>query len=174
MAISEDYAPYPVPPVVNPTLRAYLDNELNRIALLLNEANQSRMYGGLSQIGGQALAVTATPQKLGFTSDLPSQGVLPDNANNEFTITADGNYMLSFFVNSAATGSILMTFEAYRNGIASGRPALSEIITQAAGQSFGAATIISLAAGDVISMFVSGTPNRTVTFDNVNYFAARL
>ena len=55
-----------------------------------------------------------------------------------------------------------------------GITALSEIITQAQGQNFAAVTIANLNAGDLVSMFVSGTPNRTVTFDNVNYYITEL
>ncbi len=169
------YDPTQVPYSVPVELRSYLDEELSLVALAINALiNRSNDHGGLSQIGGQALAITGTPQKLPFGSSLPNRDVDTDVANDEIIVASDGNYMLTFVVNAALSSSVVMTFEPYINGTPSGRPALFEIIQQAEGASFAASSIITATAGDRLSMWVSGTPNRTVTFDNVNYYVVRL
>ena len=151
--------------------QAFLQNELQRIA---DAINFSPTYGGLRQIGGQALAITATPQKLPFTAALPNQNITPDVANDEFTIAEAGDYQLFFSLNAAVSASILLTLEAYVDGSPSGQTFLLEVITQANGANAAASTIITVQGGEVLSLWVSGSPNRTVTFDNVNYYAQRV
>ena len=174
MATIEKYIPANVPQQARPAIRNFLDTELYRISQLLNAVTELSSFGGLRQVGGQASSLTATPQRLAFTATLPSLGVIPSVANDEIEISADGFYQLNFFVNAALGSSVVMTFEPWINGVPSGSPALFEIIQQAAGASFAASTIVSLNAGDLVSMYVSATPNRTVTFDNVNYYVNQL
>jgi len=174
VAISRNYIPQKVPAQASDSIRGFLDNELYLIALLLNETSQARQYGGMSNDSGASLSVTATAQIIPFTTEEPSNGVIPVVASNHLTLTEDGDYVFTFNCNFAASNSIVLEFEIYVNGIASGRTALAEVITQADGSQFNLSRIIRGIAGEQISVFVSGVPNRTVTFENLNLFLTRL
>ena len=171
----QPYEPMPVPDALNPEVRRFLDEELARIALMVNDANDGRMYGGLSQSTSQALNVTGTPQRLPFNTVEPSRGVIPDAANDEFTVTQGGVYLLNFSTNFAVTNQVVLTFELYVNGLPSGRTlAAVEADTAIGSGSVGAQSLETADGGSVLSLYVSCNPDRNVTFNNTQFFVTRL
>ena len=174
MAGLREYTPRPVPLEASPALREYLDDELATIALHLNELLAGQTYGGMRRDTGQVLSLTATPQILPFNALMPLRGVIADLTNNELTVTVAGDYVVSLAVNAGALGQVLISLEAWLNGVPVGNDFLLEIVTQATAQNATLLNVVTLNKGDTLSIYVSGTPNRDVTFQNQNFYLSRL
>lgn len=176
MAISNNYIPGTVPAQTSAAMRTFLDNEFYRISLLLNELAQQGQYGGLLSITDTVLSITTTPQKLPYDLGLPSTGIVPEPATNEFVISASGDYLLAMFIDYESTQSIELTITPHINDLPAGLGigVTSEVLSNSFFKDIGAATIFRAEAGDRISLYASGDRARTITIKQRNFYAVRL
>ena len=139
-------------------------------------------YGSLQiKSGVTAQSVSATPQKLiNWSSIGPSLGVVPDFANNEFTIGTDGIYegvgMFMFSGSANKTYVMAMYADVGSGWVDGGAPKI--IRKLGTGGDVGSASICvhaSVSAGDKLSTFIWSTDGgTTVTIHEATIMLKRI
>ena len=128
-------------------------------------------YGGLYVEDGSTAETTtdATPRKIGgFTTVMPSSSTCtPSATTDDITITDAGDYMVEGTLSFSGTLSKTFVVEIYKDAVASN---IKFIRTLGTGGDVGSASvsgIITLTAGQAVSLYHSSTDGGT-TFTLVN------
>ena len=139
-------------------------------------------YGGMTVKDGAPVteSITSTPAKATFwAADLPSRGVVPDSTtDNDLTIPTggDGDYQVTLTMcwDVSAVSSQVVQFHIRLNGAETGEN-ITRTMASAAIGSGACSTILTLAAGDILTVYIeiAGT-TRTLQVYSAGFIARRL
>lgn len=105
------------------------------------------VYGGISVVGGAAAQAgigTVPVQLVGFDTNDPSAGTIPDQANDDIEVDVDGVYLGVFQISFSGSNNTKFTFEYYVDGVASG---FAQARRLGSGGDIGGASMFFLANG---------------------------
>ena len=127
-------------------------------------------YGGLYSTDVSTVALTAdTPTELTLASQMPSSNVT--YGTNSITVTDAGDYEINYGLLGSVDPASTITLSVYVNGAVSPSGVISQDFITGTARSMNGSTIVTLSAGDVVTLMVSGSATTTLTpNENVNTY----
>lgn len=135
-------------------------------------------FGAISRDGTglQAITVAASPQQYAastWTNGLAS-GITPDGALDRIVMDTTGFYAVFLQVSHTFTATARITWQLRKNGLLAASVGFSLLGTPFFPNSGSSAGIVTITAGDILSIFVSTTVNGTVSVIKGQLYVERL
>ncbi len=118
-------------------------------------------YGGLYGTTTDAVALTTTPVALPLGTQMPSSNLT--YGTNSVTVTDAGTYELAYGVRGSMSDGSSLTVSVGQNGTAIGATTITDALTSGTPSSVHGQTIVTLSAGDVLTLLASDSGSATWT-----------
>ena len=118
-------------------------------------------YGGLYGTTTDAVALTTTPVALPLGTQMPSSNVT--YGTNSVTVTDAGTYELAYGVRGSMSDGSSLTVSVGQNGTAIAATTITDALTSGTPSSVHGQTIVTLSAGDVLTLLASDSGSATWT-----------
>lgn len=118
-------------------------------------------YGGLYGTTTDAVALTTTPVALPLGTQMPSSNLT--YGTNSVTVTEAGTYELAYGVRGSMSDSSSLTVSVGQNGTAIAATTITDALTSGTPSSVHGQTIVTLSAGDVLTLLASDSGSATWT-----------
>ena len=118
-------------------------------------------YGGLYGTTTDAVALTTTPVALPLGTQMPSSNVT--YGTNSVTVTDAGTYELAYGVRGSMSDGSSLTVSVGQNGTAIAATTITDALTSGTPSSVHGQTIVTLGAGDVLTLLASDSGSATWT-----------
>lgn len=118
-------------------------------------------YGGLYGTTTDAVALTTTPVALPLGTQMPSSNLT--YGTNNVTVTDAGTYELAYGVRGSMSDSSSLTVSVGQNGTAIAATTITDALTSGTPSSVHGQTIVTLSAGDVLTLLASDSGSATWT-----------
>lgn len=118
-------------------------------------------YGGLYGTTTDAVALTTTPVALPLGTQMPSSNLT--YGTNSVTVTDAGNYELAYGVRGSMSDGSSLTVSVGQNGTAIAATTITDALTSGTPSSVHGQTIVTLSAGDVLTLLASDSGSATWT-----------
>lgn len=118
-------------------------------------------YGGLYGTTTDAVALTTTPVALPLGTQMPSSN--PTYGTNNVTVTDAGTYELAYGVRGSMSDGSSLTVSVGQNGTAIAATTITDALTSGTPSSVHGQTIVTLSAGDVLTLLASDSGSATWT-----------
>jgi hypothetical protein len=141
-------------------LALFADNAIGSISAQDLRDSIVTMMGGYAVLrkagAGVAFAVTATPQKLTTFNGLGAfNGLIADHTTDDITTDIGGTYSIIFDISFSGTALKTFFFNFYIDGVPQSEAAQRKLGTGGDIGSTGMSAIITLTAGQVVTIYVS-------------------
>ena len=118
-------------------------------------------YGGLYGTTTDAVALTTTPVALPLGTQMPSSNLT--YGTNNVTVTDAGTYELAYGVRGSMSDGSSLTVSVGQNGTAIAATTITDALTSGTPSSVHGQTIVTLSAGDVLTLLASDSGSATWT-----------
>lgn len=118
-------------------------------------------YGGLYGTTTDAVALTTTPVALPLGTQMPSSNLT--YGTNSVTVTDAGTYELAYGVRGSMSDGSSLTVSVGQNGTAIAATTITDALTSGTPSSVHGQTIVTLSAGDVLTLLASDSGSATWT-----------
>lgn len=118
-------------------------------------------YGGLYGTTTGAVALTTTPVALPLGTQMPSSNLT--YGTNNVTVTDAGTYELAYGVRGSMSDGSSLTVSVGQNGTAIAATTITDALTSGTPSSVHGQTIVTLSAGDVLTLLASDSGSATWT-----------
>lgn len=118
-------------------------------------------YGGLYGTTTDAVALTTTPVALPLGTQMPSSNLT--YGTNSVTVTDAGTYELAYGVRGSMSDGSSLTVSVGQNGTAIASTTITDALTSGTPSSVHGQTIVTLSAGDVLTLLASDSGSATWT-----------
>lgn len=118
-------------------------------------------YGGLYGTTTDAVALTTTPVALPLGTQMPSSNLT--YGTNNVTVTDAGTYELAYGVRGSMSDGSSLTVSVGQNGTAIASTTITDALTSGTPSSVHGQTIVTLSAGDVLTLLASDSGSATWT-----------
>lgn len=118
-------------------------------------------YGGLYGTTTDAVALTTTPVALPLGTQMPSSNLT--YGTNSVTVTDAGTYELAYGVRGSMSDGSSLTVSIGQNGTAIASTTITDALTSGTPSSVHGQTIVTLSAGDVLTLLASDSGSATWT-----------
>lgn len=118
-------------------------------------------YGGLYGTTTDAVALTTTPVALPLGTQMPSSNLT--YGTNSVTVTDAGTYELAYGVRGSMSEGSSLTVSVGQNGTAIAATTITDALTSGTPSSVHGQTIVTLSAGDVLTLLASDSGSATWT-----------
>lgn len=118
-------------------------------------------YGGLYGTTTDAVALTTTPVALPLSTQMPSSNLT--YGTNNVTVTDAGTYELAYGVRGSMSDGSSLTVSVGQNGTAIAATTITDALTSGTPSSVHGQTIVTLSAGDVLTLLASDSGSATWT-----------
>lgn len=118
-------------------------------------------YGGLYGTTTDAVALTTTPVALPLGTQMPSSNLT--YGTNSVTVTDAGTYELAYGVRGSMFDGSSLTVSVGQNGTAIASTTITDALTSGTPSSVHGQTIVTLSAGDVLTLLASDSGSATWT-----------
>lgn len=118
-------------------------------------------YGGLYGTTTDAVALTTTPVALPLGTQMPSSNLT--YGTNNVTVTEAGTYELAYGVRGSMSDGSSLTVSVGQNGTAIAATTITDALTSGTPSSVHGQTIVTLSAGDVLTLLASDSGSATWT-----------
>lgn len=118
-------------------------------------------YGGLYGTTTDAVALTTTPVALPLGTQMPSSNLT--YGTNSVTVTDAGTYELAYGVRGSMSDGSSLTVSVGQNGTAIAATTITDALTSGTPSSVHGQTIVTLNAGDVLTLLASDSGSATWT-----------
>lgn len=118
-------------------------------------------YGGLYGTTTDAVALTTTPVALPLGTQMPSSNLT--YGTNNVTVTDAGTYELAYGVRGSMSDGSSLTVSVGQNGTAIAATTITDALTSGTPSSVHGQTIVTLSAGDVLTLIASDSGSATWT-----------
>lgn len=118
-------------------------------------------YGGLYGTTTDAVALTTTPVTLPLGTQMPSSNLT--YGTNSVTVTDAGTYELAYGVRGSMSDGSSLTVSVGQNGTAIAATTITDALTSGTPSSVHGQTIVTLSAGDVLTLLASDSGSATWT-----------
>lgn len=118
-------------------------------------------YGGLYGTTNDAVALTTTPVALPLGTQMPSSNLT--YGTNSVTVTDAGTYELAYGVRGSMSDGSSLTVSVGQNGTAIAATTITDALTSGTPSSVHGQTIVTLSAGDVLTLLASDSGSATWT-----------
>lgn len=118
-------------------------------------------YGGLYGTTTDAVALTTTPVALPLGTQMPSSNLT--YGTNNVTVTDGGTYELAYGVRGSMSDGSSLTVSVGQNGTAIASTTITDALTSGTPSSVHGQTIVTLSAGDVLTLLASDSGSATWT-----------
>lgn len=118
-------------------------------------------YGGLYGTTIDPIALTTTPVELPLGTQMPSSSLT--YGTNSITVTDGGTYELAYGVRGSMSDGSSLTVSVGQNGTAIAATTITDALTSGTPSSVHGQTIVTLSAGDVLTLLASDSGSATWT-----------
>lgn len=118
-------------------------------------------YGGLYGTTTDVVALTTTPVALPLGTQMPSSNLT--YGTNSVTVTDAGTYELAYGVRGSMSDGSSLTVSVGQNGTAIAATTITDALTSGTPSSVHGQTIVTLSAGDVLTLLASDSGSATWT-----------